>query len=38
MSFTIYEPGGTMFIQYFFTTDELIRSMIKNPNNAYHRN
>lgn len=38
MSFTIYEPGGQMFIQYFFSMDELIKSMLNNPNNTYHRN
>jgi hypothetical protein len=38
MSFTIYEPSGTMFIQWFFNMDELIKSMLKNPNNVYHRN
>jgi hypothetical protein len=38
MSFTIYEPSGQMFIQWFFNMDELIKSMLKNPNNVYHRN
>ena len=38
MSFTIYEPNGTMFIQWFFNIDELIKSMAKNPHNIYHRN
>jgi hypothetical protein len=38
MSFTIYEPSGTMFIQWFSTIDDLINSMIKNPENTYHRN
>ena len=38
MSFTIYEPSGQRFIQWFFTMDELIKSMLKYPNNVYHRN
>ena len=38
MSFTIYEPDGIMFIQWFFNMDELIKSMLKNPQNVYHRN
>jgi hypothetical protein len=37
MSFTIWEPNGTMFIQWFSNIDDLIKSMIKNPNNTYHR-
>lgn len=38
MSFTIYEPNGTMFIQWFSNIDDLIKSMVKNPKNIYHRN
>jgi hypothetical protein len=38
MSFTIYEPGGQMFIQWFSTIDALIASMVKNPKNNYYRN
>ena len=38
MSFTIYEPSGLMFIQWFDDIDKLITSMIKNPNNTYYRN
>ena len=38
MSFTIYEPSGQMFIQWFPTIDALIKSMLKNPTNTYHRN
>jgi hypothetical protein len=38
MSFTIYEPSGTMFIQWFFNMDELIKAMLNNPQNTYHRN
>jgi len=38
MSFTIYEPGGQMFIQWFSSIDLLIASMVKNPQNIYHRN
>jgi hypothetical protein len=38
MSFTIYQADGTKIIQWFFNTDELIQSMLNNPNDAYHRN
>jgi hypothetical protein len=38
MSFTIYTHDGMKVIQWFFTTDELIKSMLNNPNDAYHRN
>jgi hypothetical protein len=38
MSFTIYEPSGLMFIQWFNNIDALITSMLANPNNTYHRN
>jgi hypothetical protein len=38
MSFTIYSQDGTKYIQYFFSMDELIKSMLNNPKNAYHRN
>jgi hypothetical protein len=38
MSFTIYQKDGLKTIQWFQTTDELIASMLANPNNAYHRN
>jgi hypothetical protein len=38
MSFTIWEPSGTMFIQWFATMDDVIASMVKNPHNTYHRN
>ena len=38
MNFTIYEPSGIMFIQWFFNMDELIKAMIKYPNNVFHRN
>ena len=38
MSFTIYSQDGTKFIQYFFSMDELIKSMLKNPKDSYHRN
>jgi hypothetical protein len=38
MSFTIYEPSGLMFIQWFNNIDALIASMLANPNNRYHRN
>jgi hypothetical protein len=38
MSFTIYSQDGTKFIQYFFNMDELIKSMLANKQNIYHRN
>jgi len=38
MSFTIYTHKGIKVIQYFFSMDELIKSMLKNPKDAYHRN
>jgi len=38
MSFTIYQADGLKVIQWFRTTDELIASMLANPNDAYHRN
>jgi hypothetical protein len=38
MSFTIYQSNGLKTIQYFFNIDELIKAMINNPNDIYHRN
>jgi hypothetical protein len=38
MSFTIYQADGRKCIQYFFNIDELIKAMIKNPNDRYWRN
>jgi hypothetical protein len=38
MSFTIYQADGTKAIQYFFNMDELIKAMLNNPNDFYHRN
>jgi len=38
MSFTIMQHDGMKVIQYFFNIDELIKSMLKNPKNVYHRN
>jgi len=38
MSFTIMRHNGMKEIQWFFSMDELIRSMLKNPKDAYHRN
>jgi len=37
MSFNIYQTNGLRCIQWFFNTDELIKSMLNNPNDAYHR-
>jgi len=38
MSFTILSQDGTMFIQWFFNIDELIKAMQNNPKDTYHRN
>lgn len=38
MSFTIMQHDGMKVIQWFFTTDELIASMLRNPKDVYHRN
>lgn len=38
MSFTIYQADGMKIIQWFFTVDELIASMLANKNDRYHRN
>jgi hypothetical protein len=38
MNFTIMQHDGTKVIQYFFTVDELIKSMLNNPKDIYHRN
>jgi hypothetical protein len=38
MSFTIMQHDGMKVIQWFFSIDELIISMINNPLDRYHRN
>ena len=38
MSFTIMQHDGMKVIQYFFNIDELIKSMLNNPKDTYHRN
>ena len=38
MSFTIMRHNGMKEIQWFFNIDELIKAMLNNPNNRYHRN
>ena len=38
MSFTIMRHDGMKVVQWFFSMDELIISMIKNPKDRYHRN
>ena len=38
MSFTIYQANGMKVIQWFFNMDELIKAMLNNPNDRYHRN
>jgi hypothetical protein len=37
MSFEIMQHDGMKVIQWFFTTDELIASMLANPNDRYWR-
>jgi hypothetical protein len=38
VSFTIYQADGLKVIQWFTTVDDLLKSMLANPNNAYHKN
>ena len=38
MSFTIYTHDGMKAIQWFFNIDELIKSMLNNPQDVYWRN
>jgi hypothetical protein len=38
MSFTIMQHDGMKVIQWFSTMDELIKSMLNNPKDRYHRN
>jgi hypothetical protein len=38
MSFTIWEPSGQRFVQWFSDIDALLKSMLSNPQNVYHRN
>jgi hypothetical protein len=38
MSFTIMQHDGMKVIQWFRNIDELIASMVKNPNDRYYRN
>jgi len=38
VSFTIYQADGLKVIQWFKNIDELLDSMFKHPNDAYHRN
>jgi hypothetical protein len=37
MSFEIMQHNGMKVIQYFFSMDELIKSMINNPKDRYWR-
>jgi hypothetical protein len=32
------QHDGMKVIQYFFSMDELIKAMLNNPKDAYHRN
>jgi len=38
MSFTIMQHDGMKVIQWFSNVEELIKSMLANPNDTYHRN
>jgi hypothetical protein len=38
MNFTVYQADGLKCVQWFQTTDELIKAMLNNPNDRYHRN
>jgi hypothetical protein len=38
MSFTIYQADGTKVIKEFFNMDSLIKAMLNNPKDSYHRN
>lgn len=38
MSFTIYQADGLKCIQWFPSVDDLLSSMLKHPNDRYHRN
>jgi hypothetical protein len=38
VSFTIYQVDGLKVIQWFTTVDDLLKSMLANPNDAYHKN
>jgi hypothetical protein len=38
MSFTIYPHDGMKVIQWFFNIDEIIKAMLNNPKDKYHRN
>jgi hypothetical protein len=38
MSFTIYQADGLRVIQWFKTIDDLLKSMLDNPHDRYHRN
>jgi hypothetical protein len=38
MSFTIYQANGTKVIKEFFNIDFLIKAMLNNPKDVYHRN
>jgi hypothetical protein len=38
MSFTIMQHDGMKVVQWFKTVDELLKSMLANPKDTYHRN
>jgi hypothetical protein len=38
MSFTIMQHDGMKVVQWFFNIEEVIKSMLNNPKDTYHRN
>ena len=38
MSFTIYQADGRKCVKEFFNIEKLIKAMLNNPNDRYHRN
>ena len=38
MSFTIYQSDGLKVIQWFNNIDDLLKSMLANSKDTYHRN
>jgi hypothetical protein len=38
MSFTIMQHDGMKVVQWFSNIDDLLKSMLANPKNVYHRN
>jgi hypothetical protein len=38
MSFTVYMHDGMKVVQWFFNIEEVIKAMLNNPKDTYHRN